>query len=245
MNQTITTIKNHRSIRQYKNKDIEPKDLNLILEAAHAMPTSIHGQQVSIVVVKDEDKRNKISDLAGGQPWIAAAPVFLVFVMDMNKTAQAGNKNNIPQIIHESAEGVLVSSFDAGIAMGAAIVAAESLGLGIVPIGGIRKNPQEMIDLLELPKNTFPIAGLVIGHPENLSAKKPRLSIESFAHSEKYNNELVTKAIDDFDKEMEIYYEKRGDKSSNWSAQIAGSYKQVYFPNVYPVLKSQGFILDK
>jgi len=102
-----------------------------------------------------------------------------------------------------------------------------------------------MIDLLELPKNTFPVAGLVIGHPENMSGKKPRLSLESFAHKERYNDEIVTKAVDDFDIEIAKYYEKRGDKSSNWSDQIAGFYQQVYFPLVYPTLKSQGFTLDK
>lgn len=245
MNQTIKTIEDHRSIRQYTDKDIDKNELNAILEAAHSMPTSINGQQLSIIVVKDPVSKQKLSEFAGGQPWIAAAPVFLVFVMDMNKTAKAGEIVGKPQVIHESAEGVLVSSFDAGLAMGGAIIAAESLGLGIVPIGGIRNNPQGVIDLLELPKKTFPIAGLVIGHPENRSAKKPRLSIESFAHNEKYNDKAVDSAIEKFDIEIAEYYKERGDKSSNWSSQIAESYKQVYFPKVYPTLKSQDFSLEK
>ncbi|WP_243129649.1 hypothetical protein [Clostridium sp. HBUAS56017] len=36
-------------------------------------------------------------------------------------------------------------------ALGASVVAAKSLGLDTVPIGGIRKNPEELIEILGLP----------------------------------------------------------------------------------------------
>lgn len=245
MNQTIRTIQDHRSIRQYSDEAVSDEQLQAILKAVHAMPTSIHAQQVSVIVVRDQGKRDTISQLAGNQGWIAQAPVFLVFVMDMNKTAKAGDKTGHKQLIHESSEGLLVSSFDAGIAMGAAIVAAESLDLGIVPIGGIRRNPQEIIDLLQLPKNTFPVAGLVVGHPANRSAQKPRISFDSFAHYEAYDDAAVTNAIDEFDVTMSEYYQQRGDKQGDWSSQVSALYKYVYYPKVHPVLKSQGFLLDK
>ncbi len=245
MNKTIETITNHRSIRKYTEQELEPEQLTAILEAARAMPTSVHGQQLSIIVVKDVERKQKISELAGNQVWIAQAPVFLVFVMDMNKTAKAGEKTGLKQVVHESAEGVLVSSFDAGLAMGAAIVAAESLGLGIVPIGAIRQNPQEMIDLLHLPENTFPVAGLVVGHPVDNSAQKPRMEAKGFIHKETYNDKAVTEAVREFDGTMAEYYRNRGDKDSDWSSQISSLYKSAYYPKVYPILKSQGFLMNK
>ncbi len=90
---------------------------------------------------------------------------------DFYKTGIAGEKNDKPQIIHESIEGTMVGTFDCGLAMGGAIVAAESMGLGIVPIGAIRKNPEEMIRLLDLPERTFPVVGLVVGYPADQSAQ--------------------------------------------------------------------------
>lgn len=45
----------------------------------------------------------------------------------------------------------LVGINDVGIALGTAVVAAESFGLGTVAIGGVRRDPQVVIDLLELP----------------------------------------------------------------------------------------------
>jgi len=241
MNSTIETILAHRSIRNYTNEPVSADHLNAILAAAQAMPTSINGQQISIVVVQDPERKQKISELAAGNPWIAQAPVFLVFVADFHKTSLAAAKKGTNQVIHASAEGALVATFDAGIAMGGAIAAAESLGLGIVPIGGVRRNPQGIIDLLNLPPQTFPVCGLVIGHPADRSALKPRLPRESFAHGETYDQEAVARSVDAYDQVMTDYYTARGDKASDWSSSVARAYQQVYYPQVGPVLRSQGF----
>jgi FMN reductase [NAD(P)H] len=241
MNATIETINAHRSIRNYTDEPVSPNQLNAILKAAQAMPTSINGQQISLVVVQDKERKQKLSELAAGNPWIAQAPVFLVFVADFHKTEKAAAKKGTKQVIHASAEGALVATFDAGIAMGGAIAAAESLGLGIVPIGGVRRNPQGVIDLLNLPAHTFPVCGLVIGHPADRSAQKPRMPLEAFAHAETYDQAAVARSVDVYDQVMSDYYAKRGDKASDWSTGIAGAYQQVYFPAVGPVLRSQGF----
>lgn len=245
MNQTIEIIKNHRSIRQYLDKDVPDRLIDQVLQAAQAMPTSINGQQISIIVVKDKEKREKIAQLTGDQSWISQAPVFLVFVADFYKAHIAGEKNGKTEIIHESIEGTLVGAFDAGLAMGATIIAAESLDLGIVPIGAVRKEPEEMIKLLDLPQYTYPLVGLVIGYPADVSAKKPRLPYSAIVHKETYQKEGLKGMIDQYDETMSTYYSQRGDKDSNWSKQVANAYKQVYFPKVYSTLKKQGFNNDK
>ncbi|WP_346354130.1 NADPH-dependent oxidoreductase [Azotosporobacter soli] len=245
MNTTIETIKNHRSIRNYLEREVPDEMLQEILAAARAMPTSINGQQLSIIVVKDKAKKEAMAHLAGDQAWIAQAPVFLIFVADYYKAHLAGEKNGLPEIIHESVEGALVGTFDAGLAMGAAIIAAESMGLGIVPIGAVRRKPNEMIELLELPPYTYPLVGLVVGYPADASAQKPRMPVAALVHQETYDAAAMRDAIDEYDVTMEQYYSIRGDKVSNWSQQIAGTYKQVYFPEVYGSIKRQGFINDK
>lgn len=174
MNNTIEIIKNHRSIRQYLDKDISNDIIDEIVKSAQAMPNSINGQQTSVIVVRDKAKREKLAELTGNQPYVAEAPVFLVFIMDFYRTYLAAKKNNVEQKINEYVEGIGVGSVDVGIALGAATIAAESLGLGVVPIGGIRRNPEEVIELLELPKYTFPLVGLVVGYPANNSHKKTK-----------------------------------------------------------------------
>jgi len=246
MNKIIESIKNHRSIRQYKSDPVSEEMLNQILMAAQAMPNSINGQQTSVIVVRDVETKNKIAELAGGQPWISAAPVFILFVADFYKTDLAAKKNNLEQVIHTSVESTLVGAVDVGLNMAAAIIAAESLGLGIVPIGGIRKNPKGIIELLNLPEKTFPIAGLVIGHPDDRSHKKPRLPLNTFRHDESYQSQGLIEEIDRYDTLMESYLKDIGRQvEGNWSKNTSGIYQYVYFPEVYPVMKAQGFTNNK
>lgn len=246
MNAIVKSIKNHRSIRQYSDKDVPEEMLNEILEASQAMPSSINSQEVSVVVVRDKLKKEKLAELTGNQSYIADAPVFLVFVMDMYKTYLAGEKTGNKQVIHESLEGIAAGVFDSGLAMGGAIIAAESLGLGIVPIGGVRRDPEGVIKLLNLPKYTYPLVGLVIGYPFDNSRQKPRFPLEAFKHNETYDKDKLKNLIDKYDENMEVYLKEIGrEQEGNWSALTSNIYKSVYYPKVKPTLESQGFKFDK
>jgi FMN reductase [NAD(P)H] len=196
--------------------------------------------------VRDPERRARIAQLAGGQPWVAKAPVFIAFVMDYYKTGLAGRKVGKPQRVHESLEGFLAGVLDVGIAMGNAIAAAESLGLGIVPIGGIRAHPREMIALLELPQWTFPVAGLVVGHPADRSRRKPRMDVRAFRHEEIYHRAGLEALIDDYDRTMAAYLNEIGrQKEVDWSTATAAFYAGVYFPDVMAAAREQGFELDE
>ncbi len=242
MNQVIETMMNHRSIRSYKSDGVSEEILSHIYKGVQAAPTSINGQQLSVIVVKEQDKKDRIAEFCGGQPWIAQAPVFLLFVADYHRAKLAAEKNDEVLAITDSIEAIMVSAVDVGLAMGNAIGIAESLGLGIVPIGAVRRDPQSIIDLLALPELVFPVAGLVVGYPKDTSAIKPRLPREAVIHKETYNRDQMT-FINEYDATISRYMLERsgGESDRNWSQTTSGFYKTVYFPQVYPVMKAQGF----
>lgn len=236
----------HRSVRSFTDAPIHQDDLNAIIEAAHLSPTSINGQQVSLIVVRDPEKKKAIAKIAGGQPWIEKAPVFLAFVMDFYKTGLAVEKTGQKQVIHESVEAMIVGGVDVGIALGRAMATAQSLGLGIVPIGGIRNDPQAMIELLDLPPLTFPLAGMCIGHIDKNADLKPRLPLASFKHEERYHKAELKEMIDAYDETLIDHWKKTGrSDGTSWSSSIAGPYSKVYFPKVKPVAEKQGFLNTK
>lgn len=246
MNETIKLIQNHRSIRSFLDKEVDDAVVDEILKSAQAMPNSINGQQTSVIVIRDKEVKKKIAHLTGNQTWIEEAPVFLLFLIDFYKTKLAAEKNGLTQAIHESIEGTMVGTFDAGLQMGAAIISAESLGLGIVPIGGVRKNPGELIELLRLPEYTYPAVGLALGYPNDHSRKKPRLPFDTFKHEEFYQTNGLLESIDQYDKDMEEYLKEVGrEKEGNWSKFTSGIYQSIYYPEVYPTMKKQKFSNDK
>lgn len=246
MNEVIRVMKNHRSIRSYQDKEVSEEIIDTLIQVAQAAPSSINAQHSSIIVVRDKKRKAKAAELAGGQPWIDKAPVFFVFIGDYYKIKLASEKTGKKLVIHDSVEGTLAMTLDVGLALQNVITAAESLGLGIVPIGGIRNNPEEMIKLLNLPEYTFPLVGLAIGYPADNSELKPRMPKEAFRHDETYNKEKLPKIIDEYDELLSVYLKKVGrEQEVNWSNQTMRAYENIYFPKVYPTMKKQGFTNDK
>lgn len=246
MNDTLDLMQSHRSIRSYTGESVSDAMLDQIIRAAWHGPTSMNAQEISLVVVRDAAKRARIAELAGGQAWIAQAPVFITLVIDFHKTDLGVRKSGQTQVVHESMEGFGVAAVDAGIALGNLMTAARSLGLGIVPIGGIRRNPQAMIDLLELPPLTFPLVGLCIGHIRDDVSPKPRMDISTFRHDERYDASGYAAAIDAYDQTIMDYWQKLGRSDGlPWSTNLGNLLKQVYFPQVKPVAAMQGLLNDK
>jgi FMN reductase [NAD(P)H] len=241
MNETVRLLQAHHSSRSYKSDPIPEEILEAIIESAHRAPTSINSQEISLVVVRNADSRARIAEIAGGQPWIAQAPVFIAVVADLYKTGLGVEKAGAEQVFQRSLEGILAVVSDAGIAMATLMTAARAFGLGIVPIGGIRRDPQAMIGLLGLPQNTFPVDGVVLGYVAEESPQKPRMPMVSFRHEETYHPEVLNKAIDAYDRTLQEYWQKIGRTDGlSWSANMAqqyGSFSRL----IKSVAEKQGF----
>lgn len=246
MNKITELLKSHRSDRSYLDTPIDDRVLDDIIACAWLAPTSVNSQQVSIVVTRDAATREQIAELAGGQPWIAKAPVFLTFVLDMHKSKLGIIAEGKQQIAHESLESLISGATDVGIALEAVMIAARSHGLGVVPIGGIRRSPMAMVELLNLPELTFPVAGVVLGYVDQPAAQKPRMPLAAFRHEERYRGSVLPEAISQYNKTLDTHWQQTGrTDGDNWGNNTASYYQHIYFPEVRPAILRQGFGIDK
>jgi FMN reductase [NAD(P)H] len=246
MNETLSLLYSHRSDRNFSDEPVSDEALCSILEAARRAPTSANAQHISMVVVRDPVRRARIAELAGGQKWIAKAPVFITVVLDFYKTGVGVELAGSKQVAQETMEGLLAGVIDVGIALATAMSAARSLGLGIVPIGGIRRDPQGMIDLLELPPHSFPVVGLSVGHIAKPAQQKPRLPMEAFRHDERYHREGLKEAIVAYDAALLDYW-RHIDRSDGqaWSKNTAEYYEQMTSRPVKLAMTRQGLTPEK
>jgi FMN reductase [NAD(P)H] len=244
MNETVRLLQAHHSSRNFKTDPIPEKHLEAIIECARRAPTSTNSHEISLVVVRNAASRARIAEIAGGQPWIAQAPVFIAVIVDLYKTGLGVEKAGGEQVFQRSLEGILAAVSDAGIAMATLMTAARALGLGVVPIGGIRRDPQAMIDLLRLPPNTFPVDGVVLGYVAEKSLQKPRMAIESFRHEETYHPEALKPAIDAYDRTLQDYWQDIGRADGlSWSANMAQHYGR-FSRLIRSVAEKQGFTIE-
>ncbi|PGY11134.1 FMN reductase (NADPH) [Bacillus sp. OV166] len=226
MNEVIQTILNHRSLRHFEDKPLTDEQIKTIVTSAQAAATSSFIQAYSIIGVKDKEKKKKLAEIAGNQEYVEKNGHFFVFCADLYRHTIIGEKEQkdvTPSI--ESTEKFMVALIDASLAAQNAAIAAESLGLGICYIGGIRNNLEEVKKLLKTPERVIPLFGLAVGVPTKLTDKKPRLPYEHVYHEDEYeqNTEVYLTQLQKYDELISSYYEERteGKRKDRWSEQMA------------------------
>lgn len=242
MNETINLLKSHRSIRKFKDNPVEPEKLQAIIESAQAASSSSFLQPYTIIGVKEPSLKEELARLSGDQPYVARAPLFLVFCADLNHIDQACRMNAI-EMPKDYTETFIIAAVDTALAAQNAMVAAESLGLGGVYIGGLRNDPRGVCNLLKIPKHAFPLFGICLGYPDQSPEVKPRLP-QAIIYRENYYNSLDERsAIDEYDETVSQYYltRTRGKRADRWSQQMAEKFSKELRPHMEDFLKEQGF----
>ena len=226
MNDVIGTILNHRSIRHFEDKPLTEEQIKTIVSCAQAASTSSFIQAYSIIGVKDPVKKKKLAELAGNQEYVEKNGHFFVFCADLYRHSVIGEKENKNvEASLKSTEKFMVSLIDAALAAQNAAIAAESLGLGICYIGGIRNNLEEVKKVLNIPVRVIPLFGLAIGYPAKITGQKPRLPFEHVYHEDGYeqNKEIYLQQLDDYNEVIANYYQQRTDgvRKDRWTEQMA------------------------
>lgn len=187
----LNILENRKSIRDFKEEKVKEEDLKKIVEVALRAPTYANTQVVSLVVVKDEKRKEELAKLSGNQKHMIDASAVIVVVMDFYRSKKLLEDMNENLGIINDVESLLVGSIDAGLVLSQLQTAAHTLGYGTTVIGGIRLNSDKVIELLNLPKYTYPVIATTIGVPkDNLpKTKLPRLDIDGTVFYETYDKE--------------------------------------------------------
>lgn len=245
----LDTIFNHRSIRNYKKKEIPEDILNELLRAGTMASTTGNMQVYSMIITKDEESKKKLWEAHFKQEMVIQAPVHITFCADFHrfntwcKTRKASpGYNNFLSF--------MTAAIDALLASQNVVLEAEAHGLGACYLGTATYNADEIIDALELPEAVVPVAAIVLGYPAENPGLTGRLPLEAVVHYEKYI-EFKPEKIDRIYRERENSAETRELLEINKKETLA----QIFTDNRYTkedneffskkyldVLRKQGFL---
>ncbi len=173
MNEVIQGLFDRKSVRIFTGEDVSMEDRALILAAAAQAPTAGGQQLYTVLNMTDQSLKDTLAKTCDDQPFIATAPMVLIFCADCRKWYDAyrlaGAEPRQP-----GPGDLLLAMSDALIAAQNAVVAAESLGLGSCYIGDILERYEEHKALLGLPGWVVPAAMLVLGHPTAQQRERPK-----------------------------------------------------------------------
>ncbi len=250
MKSVTDTLLDRRSIRRYEYTPVTSSQMDLIIEAIRNTPTSYNGQQFSVIDVSDTDTKLKLYSLTG-QKQIKTCSHFLLFLADFHKISVIGEKIGVEMpAFNDTADGLIVGTVDASLAMMSAITMAESLGLGTCPIGYARTAAPEAIStLLGLPPKTYVVCGLAIGVPRETPDLKPKQPRELVVFDNRYPDDDAAMAdrLARYNDTVTRYNATReGTKTTNdWAAHIISYYVEAMEFGMRNALRRRGFGLEK
>jgi len=181
----MTAIKDRRTIRKYKTDEVSRELIHSLLATAARAATMGNMQLYSVVETRSEEGKAALSPLHFGQPMVKNASVVLTFCADFRRftdwcklrNADAGYDNFLSFINAMSDTLLFTQNF---------CTLAEEAGLGTCYLGTTVYNPKGIIEVLKLPRLTFPVATITVGWPDEMPAQPDRLPIDSLIHEETY-----------------------------------------------------------
>lgn len=244
MSSVIDLLKSHRSIRKFTDQAIEPELFSELITAGQAAATSSFLQGSTVVRIKKPETRSAIAKLAGGQSYVESAAEFMIFCADLKRPGNYCDEYE-KSFEGDYTEHFIIATVDVALMAQSMVAAAESVGLGICYIGGIRNDPAQVAELLELPKGVYPVFGLCLGYPDQDPEIKPRLPLSVILKEEVYNETGDREAIAEYDENIREYYRTRtgGGHGISWTEQVSTLLSEKARPHMKEFLAAQGFKL--
>ncbi|NLY44850.1 MAG: NADPH-dependent oxidoreductase [Tissierella sp.] len=247
MNEMIKKQLNHRTIREFQDKEIPEDIYNTLLEVAQRTASSTGMQQSSIIRVTDSTLKNEIAKICT-QEYVSRAPILLIFIVDTYRNHQIALEQGYDLSSSGDMDRFFQGFTDATLAAQNMINAAEAIDLGTVIFGSILNDSKKLCELLELPKYTFPVLGLGIGYPNQDPQLKPRMDMKFRVFDNKYEKmDNYLGLLTDYDEEMQTYYDLRQANKplDKFSTQVVGRLEAVNTKRqeMMNIIVEQGFDL--
>lgn len=242
-------LNQHKTIRKFQKRAVSNKILESIIYSGTRASTTGNMQLYSVVLTENKANKKKLLPLHFNQNVAKEAPVLITVIADFNRFTKWCEFNDAKPG-YNNLLSFLTASIDALLLAQNICVAAENQGLGICYLGTAVYNAKEIIDIIELPKLTFPITSIAMGYPDENPELVDRIPLGGIIHKEKY---------EDYSKERinELYVAKENLESSikfveeNKVQRLAQVFTDVrykktdnefYSKKVLDTLKAQGFL---
>lgn len=242
-------ILTRRTIRKYADRAVSEELLNRLLTEAARTQTMGNLQLYSVVVTRDAAMKERLAPAHFNQPMVKEAPVVLTVCADFNRTSVwARNRKaepgygNFLSFINAATDALLYTQTLCNL--------MDEEGLGYCYLGTTVYMPQMIIDTLQLPQLTMPVATLTVGWPAEEPPLSDRLPMASFVHNETYRD-YTPEAIDTYYQEKEELPENRHFCEINQKETLAQIFTDIRYTRkdneamsegLLQALRHQGFI---
>jgi nitroreductase len=224
-----------RSVRNFKADEVPEDIVAKLVEAANNAPTGGNMQPLSIIVVREAERRAALGEMVGSQPWVKNAPLSMIFCLDFWRLKKWAEMSGVAFRGDEALSHFLIGYADVMCAAQTVVVLAESLGLGSVYVGTVQYVADDVRAYFELPPYVFPAMLLSLGYPKTVPRNVRKLAVDVVVHAEKYRalgDDEIRGAYDDkygpLDENVERYFERTFVEAVEADRQDTAAWVEAY-----------------
>ena len=243
-------LNKHVTIRKFTSRKINPNLLESILYSGTRASTTGNMQTYSMVVTTDSEKKKQLAPLHFNQKLVTEAAVLITFVADFNRFSKWCELSNaVPG--YSNFISFFTAAIDALLVAQNVCISAENNGIGICYLGTTTYNAGEIIEVLSLPRLTFPVTTVALGYPEVVPDLTDRIPLKGVIHYEKYKDYSEEQIRDLYNYKENLAEMKQFVKENNKEtlAQVFTDIRynkadnEFFSEKMLLTLKSQGFLI--
>jgi nitroreductase len=184
-------IQNRRSMRLFLKKPIPEEVLDDILQAGFRAPFA--AQLCSVVYTKDPKKINQLRPMGA----YSTTQVLMFFLVDLHRHERVMSERGHTYDFDDTL-ALWLGIQDVTLVVQNLILAAEAHGLGSVLLGAAPNVADQITEVFDIPKRTFPVVGLCLGYPDPAEHTeiRPRYPLRFSAFEEKYQDPTHSELIE-------------------------------------------------
>jgi nitroreductase/FMN reductase [NAD(P)H] len=248
----LVSIASHSTHRRFQPKPVSSELLRLLCACALSAPSKSDLQQGDIVIIDDQTTRREIEALLPDMPWMASAPVFLVFLANGRRVPRLAQMRGKP-FPNNHLDMFFNAAVDSAIVLTNFLRAAEAVGLGCCPISVIRDHCTTVSRLLDLPERVIPVAGMCVGWPADQAHITARLSLDTTVHHDRFKDDGLAAEVDAYDRRRHAIFAYRRQRDParwgeaafyGWSEDKARQYAVPTRTDFGAFVRGKGFRLD-
>ncbi|GAB6879937.1 nitroreductase family protein [Halorubrum gandharaense] len=198
-------ITERRSVHDYNDEELDRETVEAIIADATLAPSSFNLQPWEFVVVSEDDDRERLQEVAYGQPHVTDAPVVLAVLGNLDPSAHVDRvlddqvekgyrTEEGAEATRESVEGMAAqseterrvwSTKSTALAASQLMLAARARGVASCPMGGF--DPEALVEEFGVPDGYEPVMLVTLGYPaedadDETLPRKFRRPVEEVAH---------------------------------------------------------------
>lgn len=167
----LEAIRERRSIRRFKDSAVGKDVIEELLNAAQMAPSAGNLQARDFIVISDRIIKRKLTEAALNQPFIEEAPIVIVGVANIERSARKYRSR-----------GELYAIQDITATLMNLLLAAHSRGLATCWVGAF--DGYAVSELLRLPDKARPVAIIPLGYADEKPTAPPRMGLDKVVHWE-------------------------------------------------------------